>query len=177
MVSVAFLCGFTTSDGLILTGRAANSLLEPCLGRGRAREPLQSSLTAFHHGGRSVWRSSCGSTFMFDLLRAGASVRQSIVFNLHGAFSRGSSGGPKSPLLVRVSCNCGLPGIDAIFELAFASDRALRRGSSGGPIFALNPGGSWVDAEMSLGKDPYLDRASGPESRGRHRINPLLARL
>ena len=121
-----------------------------------------------------VAQHSC-SIFFVDLLRAGASVRQSIVFNLHGAFSRGSSGGPKSPLLVRVSCNCGLPGIDAIFELAFASDRALRRGSSGGPIFALNPGGSWVDAEMSLGKDPYLDRASGPESRGRHRILCLLA--
>ena len=30
--------------------------------RERAQEPQLSSLTAFHHGGRSVWRSSCGFT-------------------------------------------------------------------------------------------------------------------
>jgi hypothetical protein len=57
----------------------------------------------------------------------------------------------------------------------FHPDRALRRACSGGPLFAFNPGGSWVDEEMGLRTDPYLDRHFRVASRGRHRECALLA--
>ena len=64
-----------------------------------------------------------------------------------------------------------------VFEARFGIDRDLCREVVFESRNAANPDIQGLYDEMGLRTDPYLDRASGPESRGWHAQNPYVARL